>query len=82
MGNILPFERLYNHPLPLVCFLPQELMDKYPAPSPLPGHLFALSVSESILDLIETDTFLYEIMDAAASPAFPRLGFGGCISSL
>ena len=63
--------------LPLVYFLPQELIAKCPTLSQLSRNLSVLSASDSLLDLIETDTFLHEIMDATAALAFPHFGFGG-----
>lgn len=76
-------EQQQNHNiryLPLVYFLPQELIAKCPTLSQLSRNLSVLSVlsaSDSLLDLIETDTFLHEIMDATAALAFPHFGFGG-----
>jgi len=73
-------EQQQNHNiryLPLVYFLPQELITKCPTLNQLPRNLSALSASETMLDLIETDTFLHEIMDATAALAFPHFGFGG-----
>lgn len=63
--------------LPLTYFLPQEIITKCPTLCQLPRNLSTLSVSEAMLDLIETDTFLHEIMDATAALAFPHFGFGG-----
>ena len=73
-------EQQQNHNiryLPLVYSLPQELIARCPTLSQLPRNLSVLSASDSLLDLIETDTFLHEIMDASAALAFPYFGFGG-----
>lgn len=63
--------------LPLVYFLPQELVAKCPTLSRLPRNLSVLSASDSMLNLIETDSFEREIMDATAALAFPHFGFSG-----
>jgi len=63
--------------LPLVYFLPQELLIKCPTLSQLPRNLSVLSASNPMLTLIDSDAFLHEIMDAAAALAFRHFGFGG-----
>lgn len=63
--------------LPLVYFLPEDLFSQYPTLRRLPRDLSALAVSEELIALVDSDQFLKEIMDAAASLAFPHFGFGG-----
>lgn len=63
--------------LPLVYFLPLELIVKCPTLYKLPRDLSELSASNELIGLIESDAFLGEIMDASASLAFPHFGFGG-----
>ena len=63
--------------LPLVYFLPEDLLSQCPTLRRLPRDLAALAASEELMSLIDSDQFLKEIMDAAASLAFPYFGFGG-----
>lgn len=63
--------------LPLVYFLPEDLLSQCPTLRRLPRDLAALAASEELMSLIDSDQFLKEIMDAAASLAFPHFGFGG-----
>lgn len=63
--------------LPLVYFLPRELIGKCPTLNSLPRNLSILSASKPLIGLIESEAFLNEIMDAAAALAFPHFGFGG-----
>lgn len=63
--------------LPLVYFLLEDLFSQYPTLRRLPRDLSALAVSEELIALVDSDQFLKEIMDAAASLAFPHFGFGG-----
>lgn len=63
--------------LPLVYLLPPDLIVRCPTLNALPRCLSEISASESMMDLLTGDAFLSEIMDAAASLAFPHFGFGG-----
>ncbi len=63
--------------LPMVYFLPQELLVKCPTLSKLPRNLAALSASQSALTLLQSDNYLEEVMDASAALAFPHFGFPG-----
>ena len=63
--------------LPLVYFLPEDLFSQYPTLRRLPRDLSALAASEELISLVDSDQILKEIMDAAASLAFPHFGFGG-----
>jgi len=63
--------------LPLVFFLPEELIAKCPTLRALPRNLGAISRSDRHINAIQSDAFLLEIMDAAAGVAFPHFGFGG-----
>ena len=63
--------------LPLVFFLPEELISKCPTLRTLPCNLGAISRSDRHINAIQSDAFLLEIMDATAGLAFPHFGFGG-----
>lgn len=63
--------------LPLAYFLPEDLFAQCPALRRLPRDLATLAASEELISLVDSDQFLKEIMDAAASLAFPHFGFGG-----
>lgn len=63
--------------LPLVYLLPPDLIARCPTLNALPRCLSEISASESMMDLLTGDAFFSEIMDAAASLAFPHFGFGG-----
>ena len=63
--------------LPLVYFLPEDLFSQYPTLRRLPRDLSVLAASEELISLVDSDQFLNEVMDAAASLAFPHFGFGG-----
>lgn len=67
----------YLRYLPMVYFLPQELLSKCPTLSKLPRNLAALSALQSALALLQSDNYLEEIMDASAALAFPHFGFPG-----
>lgn len=79
MGESVPNHMMSSHLhyLPMVYFLPQELLSKCPTLSKLPRNLAALSTSQSALSLIQSDNYLEEIMDASAALAFPYFGFPG-----
>lgn len=63
--------------LPLVYLLPPDLIARCPTLNALPRCLSEISASEAMMGLLTGDAFLSEIMDAAASLAFPHFGFGG-----
>lgn len=63
--------------LPLVYLLPSDLIARCPTLYALPRCLSEIAASNDMMDLITGDAFLKEIMDAAASLAFPHFGFGG-----
>lgn len=63
--------------LPLVYLLPPDLILQCPTLRTLPRCLSEIAASNEMMDLITGDAFLKEIMDAAASLAFPHFGFGG-----
>ena len=65
--------------LPLMFFLPEDTIAKYPTLLSLPRCLGEIARSEKLIDLIGSDAFLKEIMDATAALAFPHFGFGGWI---
>ncbi|MCL2426727.1 MAG: hypothetical protein FWD05_10375 [Oscillospiraceae bacterium] len=63
--------------LPMVYILPEEMIVKCPTLRKLPRCLGELAQSEELADLINSDQFLNEIMDAVSALAFPHFGFGG-----
>ena len=63
--------------LPLIYFLPEELLVKCPTLRRLPRNLLEINQSQEMIDLIGSDQFLSEIMDAVSALAFPHFGFGG-----
>ncbi len=65
--------------LPLVYFLPEDVIEKYPTLRAIPRNLSALSASPAKIALINGDAFLKEIADAMAGLAFPNFGFRGWI---
>lgn len=70
----------YNSPvryLPLAYMLPYDVISRYPTLSKLPRSMGALNASPKWGEVIVSQQFLNEIMDAVASLAFPHFGFGG-----
>ena len=81
-----PLPLMYRFPrdsnlryLPMVYFLPQELIAKCPTLRTLPRSLREIiqADADKHLATIQSDAFLNEIMDAVAALAFPHFGFGG-----
>ena len=70
----------YNSPvryLPLAYMLPYDVISRYPTLSKLPRSMGVLNASPEWGEVIVSQQFLNEIMDAVASLAFPHFGFGG-----
>lgn len=65
--------------LPLVYFLPEEVISNCPTLRKLPRDLSVLSASPDRIELIKSNQFLKEIADAMAGLAFPHFGFRGWI---
>lgn len=63
--------------LPLVYLLPPDLLVGCPTLRKLPRSMGGLNASPEWAEAIQSDAFLKEIMDAAASLAFPHFSFGG-----
>ena len=63
--------------LPLMYFLPEDLIAKCPTLRYLPRCLGEIARSDKMVDLIGGDAFKNEIMDATAALVFPHFGFGG-----
>ena len=63
--------------LPLMYFLPEDTIAKFPTLRAIPRCLGELARSEEKIDLIMSDQFLKDIMDATARTVFPHFGFGG-----
>ena len=63
--------------LPLVYFLPEDMIVRCPTLRSLPRGLGSVLRSDKMVTLIKSDTFLKEIMDATAALVFPHFGFRG-----
>ena len=63
--------------LPLVYMLPHDLLIRCPILRKLPRSMGELNASPEWAEVIQSDTFLNEVMDAVASLAVPHFGFGG-----
>ena len=63
--------------LPLVYMLPHDLLIRCPILRKLPRSMGELNASPEWAEVIQSDTFLNEVMDAVASLAFPHFGLGG-----
>lgn len=63
--------------LPLLYFLPEDMLVKCPTLCLLPRNVRAVIYSEKNMSIVESDNFLNEIMDATALLVFPFFGFGG-----
>lgn len=63
--------------LPLVYMLPHELLSRFPTLRKLPRSMGALNGSPEWAEVILSQQFLNEVMDAVASLVFPHFGFGG-----
>ncbi len=61
--------------LPLVYLLPEELMSRCPTLMKIPRNPYQVLQSNEWLDLIDSDQFFDEIMDAVSSLVFPFFGF-------
>ena len=65
--------------LPLVYFLPEDRIAKYPTLRALPRKVREVIYDDNTLAVVESDAFLKEVTDAAAALVFPHFGFGGWI---
>jgi hypothetical protein len=63
--------------LPFMYILPFESVSKYPTLRRIPRCLGEVARSQKFIDLIDSDQFLNEIIDAVSALAFPHFGFGG-----
>ena len=63
--------------LPLVYLLPCDLISRFPTLRRLPRSMGALNASPEWGEVILSQQFLNEVMDAVASLVFPHFGFGG-----
>ena len=63
--------------LPMVYLLPYDLISRLPTLRKLPRSMGALNASPEWAEVILSQQFLNEIMDAVASLVFPHFGFGG-----
>jgi hypothetical protein len=72
----IPHDSNINY-LPLMYFLPEDLIARCPTLCSLPRCFGEVARSEKLIDMIGSDSFLNEIMDASAAMAFPHFGFGG-----
>ena len=63
--------------LPLVFLIPENQIIRYPTLNTIPRCLSEIAASAQMIDLIDSDAFLKEILDAVADLVFPYFGFGG-----
>ena len=63
--------------LPLMYFLPKEVIVKYPTLRGLPRKVREVMYSEPMMDIVNSESFLNDMMDAVSALAFPHFGFGG-----
>jgi hypothetical protein len=63
--------------LPLVYFLPEELIAKCPTLRKLPRRVREVLYNDEIRMLVEDDAFLNDAINAGALLAWPHLGFSG-----
>ncbi len=63
--------------LPLVYFLPQDLIKKCPTLYSLPRKVREVVYSEEMMAVVNSDAFFSEITDASAAMVFPHFGFSG-----
>ena len=63
--------------LPLVYFLPEEMFVRCPTLRQFSRCFGEVAKTEQMIDLIKTDGFFGDILDATAALAFPHFGFGG-----
>lgn len=63
--------------LPLMFFLPEELIVRCPTLMRLPRNLHIILSSQKLLDIVESDQFLDGIFNAASLLTFPHFGFKG-----
>lgn len=63
--------------LPLVYFLPTDQLAKFPTLRRLPRKVREVLYVDTMMDVVNSDQFLNEIMDAWAALVFPHLGFRG-----
>ena len=63
--------------LPLIYFLPESMIVKFPLLYNLPRKVRDILYNNDMRTLIESDACLSEIMDSVAAMVFPHFGFGG-----
>ena len=63
--------------LPLMYFLPEDVIDICPTLRKLPRDIHEIIESMELTALVESDQFLHEIMDAVAAHVFPHFGIRG-----
>ena len=63
--------------LALVYILPQEMIATFPTLSKFSRCFGEVAKSVGMADLINSDQFFNEIMDAVSALAFPHFGFSG-----
>ena len=72
----VPSDSNFNF-LPLMYFLPYDLIDKCPTLRSLPRCFGDIASSDRLIDVVMGDAFLNEIMGAVSALAFPHFGFSG-----
>ncbi|HHX36739.1 MAG TPA: sigma-70 family RNA polymerase sigma factor [Clostridiaceae bacterium] len=63
--------------LPLMFFLPEELIVRCPTLMRLPRNLHIILTTQELLDIVESDQFLDDVFNATSLLAFPHFGFKG-----
>ena len=72
----IPHDSNLRH-LPLMYFLPEDLIARCPTLRILPRKIREIMYNSQMMTLVDSDAFLNEIMDASAALTFPHFGFGG-----
>ncbi len=65
--------------LPLVFFLPEDVIINYPTLRAMPRNLYEILYVPTYRDMLMGDAYLKEIADATAALVFPHFGFSGWI---
>ena len=63
--------------LPMVYLLPEDIISKYPTLRKIPRWVREVVYNENMLEVVESEQFLDEIMDAVSALTFPHFGFRG-----
>jgi len=61
----------------MVYLLPEDIISKYPTLRKIPRWVREVVYDENMLEVVESEQFLDEIMDAVSALTFPHFGFRG-----